>query len=228
MSAADGRSASQRAERHSEPRSMPEPLAADRRGDSEKPEPRCAPSKPALVTCRHSPSDQAAWPPSLLVTPSTGGGLGLAGQRLELLGGERGGVIEVEVGDGALGQPVLGGQADIGVLGGQPGHGHGALDQPGASCGRDVGAGHDGLAGAHEHPQAEVPRLLALDLLQFAQPHADRQRTPLGPHRLGGVGAGLERVAHEILQQLGVHGLLRPGSRPELFPAFEGKSSRFL
>src|SRR5688572_18652354 len=47
-----GRSDSQRVERQSEPRSMPEPSPAMAEADRLKPEPWCAPTKPALVTCR--------------------------------------------------------------------------------------------------------------------------------------------------------------------------------
>ena len=60
------------------------------------------------------------------------------------------------------------------------------------AAGRQVGAADHRLAPADEDAQAEVARLLALDLLQRAQAHADGERLALGVDGFGGVGAGLQ------------------------------------
>ncbi|MNS98775.1 hypothetical protein D3C72_1331520 [compost metagenome] len=78
------------------------------------------------------------------------GGLGLGGGGFQRLGGAFGRVEQVEVGVGALGQPVLRGQRSVGVFGRQSGHGHGALDQAGAGGVGQVGGRNRGLTATDE------------------------------------------------------------------------------
>ncbi len=137
-----------------------------------------------------------------------GGVLGLAAERLEMLGRGFGGIVELKVREGAFGQPVLRREAGVGVFGGEARHGHGAFEQLGAALGRDVGAGDGGLALADEHAQAEIAGLLALDLLQLTEPDADGKGLAFAHHGLGRVGPGLQGPADQVMQQIFVHGAI--------------------
>ena len=114
-----------------------------------------------------------------------GGGLGDAGAVLQRLGGRFGGIVEVQVAQGAAGQMLGVGQAGVGVLRRQPRHGDRAFHKLGAGLGRDVGPRHRGLPAAHEDPQAQVAGFLALHLFQRARAHRDRKASALGAHGFG-------------------------------------------
>ncbi len=55
--------------------------------------------------------------------------LGLGGRRFQRFGRAFGGIMQVQVQMRSSGKTILSGQGGIGVLGSQPGHGNGALDQ---------------------------------------------------------------------------------------------------
>ncbi|MNN55003.1 hypothetical protein D3C81_1698530 [compost metagenome] len=84
---------------------------------------------------------------------SQGGGLGLGGGGFQRLGGALGRVEQVEVGVRPLRQPILRGEAGIGIFGGQFRHGHGALDQTGAGGVGQVRGRHRGLTAADKDAQ---------------------------------------------------------------------------
>ena len=72
------------------------------------------------------------------------------------------------------------------------------------------------MAAAHEDPQAEVPRFLALHLLEGAVPDGDRKGLVLGVDRLGGVGSGPQGGGDKVSGEFSAHGrhmaaLRRPG-----------------
>src|SRR5690606_19672726 len=142
------------------------------------------------------------------------GGLGGGGGGFQIRGRGLGGIVEVEVGEGAAGEAVLRGEAGVRVFGRQPGHGHGPLHEAGAGGVGQVGGGDGSLAAADENAQAEVAALLALDVLEPAVADADGEGGALGAHRLGGIGAGPEGGGDQISQDVGGGGVGSGGHAP--------------
>ncbi len=143
-----------------------------------------------------------------------GSSLGLGGNGLQFGSAALGRVEQVQVGEGAVGQPVLWSQPCIGVFGGQPGHGHGALNQAGAGGLGQVGGRHRRLTPTDEDPQAQVAALFALDVLQPAVADPDRQGCAFGRDRLGGIGSGAQGTGDEIMKNVEEGGSLWGGHGP--------------
>ena len=112
-------------------------------------------------------------------------------------------VVEIEVGP-ALGQQFLRRDAADRVLRHGARHVDGALGQRAQRGGREVGRGDEGLALAHEHAQAEVAALAALELLALAHALGDGDRLAVDVERVGRIGAGGLRPFQQVGEQVGV------------------------
>ncbi len=76
------------------------------------------------------------------------------------------------------------------------------------AVGGEIVGGHDRLAAADQHAQAEIVSLGAFAFLHGAVAHLDRQRNRAHRHRVGGVGAGRAGGLHQALGALGEGGLI--------------------
>ncbi len=94
------------------------------------------------------------------------------------------------------------GQAGIGIVRRQLGHGHRAFDQPVQRRRRKFRDRDHGLFAADEDAQAEIGGFVALDGFQFALAHTDAQGAAFGEDGLGRVGPGRTSAGDEGIQGL--------------------------
>ncbi len=83
-------------------------------------------------------------------------------------------------------------------------HVDGAAGQHAQGGRREVGRGDEGLALAHEHAQAEIAALAALELFALAHALGDRDRLAVDVERVGRIGAGGLRPFQQVGEQVGV------------------------
>ena len=115
--------------------------------------------------------------------------------------------------DGSSGRPGPGpasrgqlsagvGEAGPGVLRQQPGGGHRVLGQ--GPQRRPIGAGRGGRgdAAADQHPQAELARLLALEILERTQAPGELRLVALDQEGVGGIGAAAPRGGEGGIEQV--------------------------
>ncbi len=129
-----------------------------------------------------------------------GGVLGGGGAGDQRLGGGFGGVFQVQ-GDVPRRRGGVG-QAGVGVLRHDAGHGDRTLRQFGEPGGIDGGGRDDGGLLAQEHAQAEVAAFGALDVLCLAEAAGDGQRGAGDQHRVGGIGAGGTRAGEQVGEEV--------------------------
>jgi len=127
--------------------------------------------------------------------------LGCLGHRHQAFGG--GLVVGVEIKIGELGGQQFGFcQPCQLVLGRDPGHRHGAVDQFVQRAVGRIGGRDNRHALAHEDPQAQIGRFRAFQFFERTHAPVHRKRGVGESHGIGTVGTGLERAINQIARQI--------------------------